>query len=144
MAVNRDKPGRWKADVAASVDMYNDWFMRFAPKAFRETRVQTTKDVESTLRSTGNLANIQPAIMRQHPEILPTLLLPGCRLEASSYFFATNKVAGTGHNTDTCSLSDLLCYPMPVFIPETKITWILGIPRYKRKGAIKKNLPLEK
>jgi len=78
MAVNRDKPGRWKADVAASVDMYNDWFMRFAPKAFRETRVQTTKDVESTLRSTGNLANIQPAIMRQHPEILPTLRMSTC------------------------------------------------------------------
>lgn len=43
MAVNQDKPGRWKADVARSVDMYNDWFMKFAPKAFRETRIQTTK-----------------------------------------------------------------------------------------------------
>jgi hypothetical protein len=35
MAVNRDKPGRWKTDVAASVDMYNEWFMKFAPKALR-------------------------------------------------------------------------------------------------------------
>lgn len=26
MAVNRDKPDRWKADVAQSVDMYNTWF----------------------------------------------------------------------------------------------------------------------
>ena len=33
MAVNRDKPDRWKRDIAQSVDMYNDWFMRFAPKA---------------------------------------------------------------------------------------------------------------
>jgi len=78
MAVNRDKPGRWKTDVAASVDMYNVWFMEFAPKAFRETRVQTTKDVESTLRSTGNLTNIQPAMMRQHPGILPTLRMSTC------------------------------------------------------------------
>jgi len=32
MAVNRDKPDRWKRDIAQSVDMYNDWFMHFAPK----------------------------------------------------------------------------------------------------------------
>lgn len=31
MGVNLDKPGRWKADVAKSVDMYNDWFLKFAP-----------------------------------------------------------------------------------------------------------------
>ena len=78
MAVNQDKPGRWKADVAASVDMYNGWFMKFAPKAFRETRIQTTKDVESTLHSTDNLTNIQPATMREHPEILPTLRMSTC------------------------------------------------------------------
>lgn len=78
MVVNRDKPGRWKADVAQSVDMHNDWFMKFAPKAFRETRVQTTKDVESTLRSTGNLTNIRPAMIREHPEILPTLRMSTC------------------------------------------------------------------
>jgi len=39
MAVNLDKPNLWKADIAQSVDMYNDWFLKFAPKAFRETRV---------------------------------------------------------------------------------------------------------
>ena len=30
--VNTDKPHLWKADVAQSVDFYNDWFMRFAPR----------------------------------------------------------------------------------------------------------------
>jgi hypothetical protein len=78
MAVNRDKPSRWKADIARSVDMYNEWFMRFAPKAFRETRIQTTKDVEATLHATGNLTNIQPAMLREHPEILPTLRMSTC------------------------------------------------------------------
>lgn len=78
MAVNRDKPDRWKADIVASVDMYNDWFMTFAPKAFRETRVQTTKDVESTLNATGSLTDIRPAMLRQHPEILPTLRMSTC------------------------------------------------------------------
>lgn len=78
MAVNRDKPDRWKGDIAKSVDMYNDWFMKFAPKAFRETRIQTTKDVVATLHSTGNLTNIQPEMMRMHPEILPTLRMSTC------------------------------------------------------------------
>ena len=58
--------------------MYNDWFMKFAPKAFRETRIQTTKDVVAALHSTGNLSNIQPATMRMHPEILPTLRMSTC------------------------------------------------------------------
>lgn len=78
MAVNRDKPNRWKGDIAQSVDMYNEWFMRFAPKAFRETRIQTTKDVEAALYSTDNLTNIQPATIRKHPEILPTLRMSTC------------------------------------------------------------------
>lgn len=78
MAVNRDKPGKWKADISRSVDMYNDWFMKFAPKAFRETRIQTTRDVEEALRSTGNLTNIAPATMRTYPEILPTLRMATC------------------------------------------------------------------
>ncbi|MGH6803625.1 MAG: XamI family restriction endonuclease [Methyloceanibacter sp.] len=78
MAINRDKPDRWKADIAQSVDMYNDWFMKFAPQAFRATRIQTTKDVEAALRSTGNLTDIQPATLRKHPEILPTLRMSTC------------------------------------------------------------------
>lgn len=78
MPVNLDKPHQWKADVAESVDMYNDWFMNFAPQAFRSTRIQTTKDVEAALRATGNLTNIQPATLRQNPGILPTLRMSTC------------------------------------------------------------------
>lgn len=58
--------------------MYNEWFMKFAPKAFRETRIQTTRDVVSALYSTGNLKNIQPITIREHPEILPTLRMSTC------------------------------------------------------------------
>jgi XamI restriction endonuclease len=78
MPVNLDKPQQWKADVAASVDMYNSWFIRFAPDAFRTTRVQTTQDVEAALAVTGNLTHIQPAILRSNPEILPTLRMSTC------------------------------------------------------------------
>ncbi|MGE0102598.1 MAG: XamI family restriction endonuclease [Blastocatellales bacterium] len=78
MAVNRDKPSKWKRDIAESVDMYNDWFMNFAPKAFRETRIQSTKDVEAALLLTNNLSNIRPLTLREHPEILPTLRMATC------------------------------------------------------------------
>lgn len=78
MAVNLDKPDRWKRDIAQSVDMYNDWFMKFAPKAFRDTRIQTTKDVVSTLHSTNNLNDIQIATVRKYPGILPTLRMSTC------------------------------------------------------------------
>ncbi len=78
MSVNLDKPQQWKTDIAKSVDMYNDWFMKFAPNAFRETRVETTKAVEATLKSTENLTNIKPVILRLHPEVLPTLRMSTC------------------------------------------------------------------
>lgn len=78
MPVNLDKPQQWKADIAASVDMYNDWFMRFAPDAFRTTRLRTTKDVEAALQATRNLTDIRPAMLRLHPEILPTLRMSTC------------------------------------------------------------------
>ncbi|TMC14961.1 MAG: XamI family restriction endonuclease [Chloroflexi bacterium] len=73
MAVNADKTNIWKADIAQSVDMYNDWFVNFAPKVYRETRRRTTEDVENALKWTTNLTNIEPMLLRQFPEILPML-----------------------------------------------------------------------
>lgn len=73
MPVNMDKPHLWEADVALSVDFYNDWFMRFAPKAYRETRQETTNQVESALKLTSNLTDISPNTLKEHPEILPIL-----------------------------------------------------------------------
>lgn len=78
MAINLDKPKLWKADIAQSVDMYNDWFLKFAPKAFRETRTKTTKDVEATLKTTKNLTKVDPSILRKYPEVLPTLRMSTC------------------------------------------------------------------
>jgi hypothetical protein len=78
MAVNQNKPNQWKTDIAQSVDMYNDWFMNFAPDAFRNTRIQTTKDVEDTLKATRNLTDITPAIFKAKSTILPTLRMSTC------------------------------------------------------------------
>jgi hypothetical protein len=73
MPVNADKPHLWKADVAQSVDFYNTWFMRFAPKTYRNTRVMTTLQVKSALAKTANLANISPEVLKTDPAILPIL-----------------------------------------------------------------------
>ncbi|MDT8858208.1 XamI family restriction endonuclease [Paracoccaceae bacterium Fryx2] len=78
MAVNLDKPLNWKADIARSVDMYNKWFMEFAPKAFRDTRIEATKNVESALANTANLTDVRPDILKKWPGVLPTLRMSTC------------------------------------------------------------------
>ena len=78
IVVNSNRPDRWKADIAQSVDMYNDWFLRFAPNAYRTTRVQTTNDVEATLKATANLTDIGVALLRAKPGVLPTLRMATC------------------------------------------------------------------
>jgi len=70
--INRDKPDRWKRDIARSVDMYNDWFMKFAPRAHQKARAQATKDVEIALKSTDYLRNVE-ALLRTQPSVLPSL-----------------------------------------------------------------------
>ena len=78
MAVNRDKPDRWKEDITQSVDMYNEWFMRFAPEAYRTTRVQTTKDVKAALKATNNLRDIGVSLLKTNPAVLSTLRMSAC------------------------------------------------------------------
>ena len=78
MAVNRDKPDRWKQDVTRSVDMYNAWFLRFAPQAYRMTRARTTEDVETTLQATDNLRDVGVALLKANPAVLPTLRMATC------------------------------------------------------------------
>lgn len=71
--INADKPHLWKADIAASVDQFNQWFMQFAPHAFRSTRVKTTEYVKSALIATRDLRNVDAATLRANPGALPTL-----------------------------------------------------------------------
>jgi hypothetical protein len=73
MAINADKPQQWKKDIAASVDLFNQWFIRFAPKTYRDTRLDTTEFVEKALLLTDNLRSITPEVLAEHPKVLPTL-----------------------------------------------------------------------
>lgn len=76
--INRNRVDLWKSDIAKSVDFYNEWFMRFAPLAFRETRIQTTMQVEQALRWTANLTDIKPETLGNHPSVLPILRMSTC------------------------------------------------------------------
>ncbi|HVB57098.1 MAG TPA: XamI family restriction endonuclease [Candidatus Acidoferrales bacterium] len=78
MAINADKPHLWKADTRASVDQFNQWFLKFAPKAYRETRNTTVDSVKHGLDLTGDLTTITPSILQANPGILPTLRMSTC------------------------------------------------------------------
>jgi len=79
MAVNADKPERWPDDIKRSVELYNQWFIQFAPQAYAQARIATANLVRQTLAATRNLTNIQPAILADNPAslcILRTLTMP--------------------------------------------------------------------
>jgi len=78
MAINADKPHLWKSDTRASVDQFNQWFLRFAPEAYRETRKTTVQSVEDGLALTEDLTSITPAILHAHPGILQALRMSTC------------------------------------------------------------------
>jgi len=78
MAINADKPHLWKADTRASVDQFNRWFMKFAPKAYRDTRKKTIVTVDHGLKQTNDLTIITPEIIKSNPAILPTLRMSTC------------------------------------------------------------------
>jgi XamI restriction endonuclease len=78
MPINADKPHLWKADTRASVDQFNKWFMKSAPKAYRDTRKKTIESVEQGLTLTKDLTTITPDVIKANPSILPTLRMSTC------------------------------------------------------------------
>jgi len=78
MPINADKPHLWKADTTASVDQFNQWFMVFAPKTYRDSRRMTIAKVEEGLRLTSDLTKINPEIIKSAPGVLPVLRMAMC------------------------------------------------------------------
>lgn len=97
MSINKNSVSKWKSDIAKSVDFYNQWFLTFAPKAYRQTRIKTTQNVEAALLKTNNLLDLSPRTLIENPGILPMLRMATCppiardRLIGLSYTF-TNLV----------------------------------------------------
>lgn len=93
MSVNRDKPDLWKRDIAQSVDMYNEWFLRFAPRAYRQKRAQTTEAVEALLAATANLTDLGAHLLRANPSLLPALRMSTCPPLASDRLIGLGAVS---------------------------------------------------
>lgn len=70
MGVNCDKPQHWKRDIALSVDLYNEWFLHFAPGTYREERVRAIDKVEAMLARTAHLRSLTVHELSEHPSIL--------------------------------------------------------------------------
>jgi hypothetical protein len=65
MSINADKTHLWKADVALSIDFYNDWFLRFDPGTYRKQRIVRTKEVLAAFEETENLETQQYAMLKR-------------------------------------------------------------------------------
>jgi hypothetical protein len=68
MPINANKTDQWKADTRASVDQFNQWFMKFAPRAYRETRKKTIESVEQGLALTKDLTTITADVIKANPD----------------------------------------------------------------------------
>lgn len=84
MPANLNDPSRWKADIARSVDFYNDWFLNSAPVAFREARESTSVAVEAGLEATADLRELTPQALQSQPGIVATLRMCTARRWPSS------------------------------------------------------------
>ena len=71
--VNSNRLERWTTDITQSVDFYNDWFMSFAPKAYRDSRSAATEHVMRALHQTSNMTNLSPDVLRSDPSVLVVL-----------------------------------------------------------------------
>ena len=78
MSINKNNPDLWKQDIAQSVDFFNHWFLTFAPKAFREIRIQTTKEVETAFKKTEDFLNLTASSLAENPGLLPMLRMSTC------------------------------------------------------------------
>ena len=76
--INRSTPDKWKQDIAQSVDLYNSWFMEFAPKTYREMRVKTAKSVKLAMKATNGFMYVSRELLKENPKILPILRMSTC------------------------------------------------------------------
>jgi hypothetical protein len=76
--INADKKALWDENIAQSVEQYNQWFLRFAPKAFQDTRAKTADMVKHTIEVSQDLAGLTGDVLKANPQILATLRMCCC------------------------------------------------------------------
>jgi XamI restriction endonuclease len=93
--INADKPHRWRQDIRDSVSLYNEWFLRAAPEAYRNTRSGIVAEVESAFHQTSNMSEISPRVLRASPAILRALRM------STAPPIARDRLVGLAYTTKT-------------------------------------------
>jgi hypothetical protein len=78
LAVNCSERDRWAKDIEKSVDLFNSWYLKFAPATYRDTRIAAVRQVEAALTWSENLLSLGPELLKEHPEILSMLRMATC------------------------------------------------------------------
>lgn len=73
LTANINRTDIWKEDSWKSVELYNDWFMKFAPSAFRDARRGVLRQVRNAFSSTQNLTDICVNTIKCAPNALSVL-----------------------------------------------------------------------
>ena len=72
-SINKCDTQRWKQDVRESVLLYNDWFVRFAPAAYRGARASSIDSVVDAFEKSGYFRDISVELLKEAPQILAIL-----------------------------------------------------------------------
>lgn len=73
MLKNRFRTDRWKKDSMESVDLYNQWFMNCAPKAYRMARNGVIKSVMTAFKGLDFLRSVSVDNLVTNPQYLSVL-----------------------------------------------------------------------
>lgn len=78
MPINRNKTEFWKSDVEKSVDLYNRWFLEFAPDTYRQERKLTAKRVRKAFKVLSDGMCLTAKALDRAPEMLTILRQMTC------------------------------------------------------------------
>lgn len=70
--INRNNSDQWKEDTCRSVEMYNEWFLGFAPSTYINERDKSTKRVVKAMELTDNF-RLSPESLLEHPDTISIL-----------------------------------------------------------------------
>lgn len=76
--INRNRTELWKEDIKASVDFYNDWFIKFAPKAYKDSREAAIKQVQNALQISNDFRDLSIDLLKNNPGLLQILRMSTC------------------------------------------------------------------
>ena len=76
--INRSSIDKWKLDSAESVDFYNQWFLDYAPRTFKEARAKARAEVEKAFALLENMDVISSRVLEASPRLLSVLRQMTC------------------------------------------------------------------